>query len=292
MKTLDFKTYDEKLKIEQITLSDLDNVQDKVLKHKDIVQLRNNDCYLVLFRDVFDLFPEFHPFSSDKNYILSDTFNGILLQRTKYTMFFLYDSDLRCINENFWITDIWHMNDDWELPKFEKLYSWNLRNIAETNCVEHVKIEGNLQDTNEKLEIKPLTISELDELGETEYSKEKLKTFDIVYIHGNLYMTFLSKDIDKYFYKSDFLDREAVKKEGIFFWCDGSIKTDYHVLYLTTYNNKLQYSTDFNPVYEPWDIKKVYVSPINFKLNRDREELNQIILTYYIKKYNFHEIKL
>ncbi len=285
MKTLDFKTY-EKLEIKQMTLSDLDAVQDKCLRQKDIVKLKNDDYYLVLLYDVFELYPEFHPFGADKAWISSNKFDGILLTPTDYRALNYYDSDLRCINERFWITDIFHMEEDWT-PKFKDLYSKDLGEAAQKHSIEHIHIRHNaVQYTNEKLEIKPISISDLDGMG----IKSDLKLFDIVEILNNLYAVFPEKTIFEY---TDFFDDLEKAKNGVFYFNRGG----HGFMYMSEYTEDLTFSKYGRKKDAMWNVKAVYKCDDN---TRDKvlslidklEQVNNKNLKHIISTYKYQKIIL
>jgi hypothetical protein len=141
--------------------------------------------------------------------------------------------------------------------------------------------------TYEKLEIKPIAISDLDD----KVIKSDLKLFDIVEILNKLYAVFPEKTIFEY---TDFFNDLEKAKNGVFYFNRGGHSGGHGFMYMGEYTEDLTFLKYGRKEDATWNVKVVYKCDDNIRgkvlslIKRleqvNNENLKQIISTYKYQK--------
>ena len=140
--------------------------------------------------------------------------------------------------------------------------------------------------TYEKLEIKPMTFSDLDGI----VLKSDLKLFDIVEILDKLYAVFPEKTIFEY---TDFFADLEKAKDGVFYFNRGG----HGFMYMSEYTEDLTFSKYEQKKDAMWNVKAVYKCDDNIRdkvlsLIDRLEQVNNKNLKHIISTYKYQKIIL
>ncbi len=136
--------------------------------------------------------------------------------------------------------------------------------------------------TYEKLEIKPISLSDLDAVNLT---KNDLHTFDIVSFNYHLYRVFAKDDVHQ-FRNCPFGDKAD---NGIFVRYEKDEGLGF--MYMTKYDNDLRFYIK-SPCNEMYDIVDVYILQNGTPKVWDLHQLTQERLKSIIKNYEYKHFRI
>ena len=134
---------------------------------------------------------------------------------------------------------------------------------------------------SEKLKIKPVNVNDLDEVNPAFRKinfllKQRLSTFDIVKMHGSLYMVFIDNDFNR------ITGKKTLYKDIIYYKDYRNIQ---HMMSLS--DNKYDDNLNYIGGLGEWNITDVWFHPQKFIFSGTDDKLTQDNLEKWLDDYRF-----